>query len=65
MIVEEVSQLADDYLCPMLNFIAYSAFPHDINWSKTVFCVEPYQLPPSNGIQCPDPYYYDKWLSFL
>lgn len=65
MIVDKGSQVYDDDLFPMFHFIAYNVYPHDINWPETVFCGDPYQLPPIIGSQRTGPYYYSKWFSFL
>lgn len=65
MIADDASQVNDDDLFPMLNFIGYSASPDDIKWPKKVLCGDPYQWPPNFGSQRPVPYYYFKRLSVL
>lgn len=56
MFVDEASTVADKDLFPMLNQILYSAYPHDINWSKMLFCGDPYQQQLNIVNKRPGPY---------
>lgn len=51
VIVHEASEVTNENFFLMLNCIAYSAYPHDCNWPKKVFCVDLYQLLPNTGVQ--------------
>lgn len=65
VIFYKASKVADEGLFPSLNCIGNRAYPYEINWPKTVFFGDPYQLPPNTESELPDPYYYIKLLSFL
>lgn len=43
VLFDKASQVVDDDLFPLLNFIAYSAYPHDRNWPKIGFLCDAYQ----------------------
>lgn len=59
---DDDSEVTDDYLFPMSKCIGYSAYPKDRNWPETVFCGDPYELPPNKGSQRLGPYCHTKRL---